>query len=122
MSILDKIMFWKHDDLKSEMDKGIGLDKTDINPDANLGLDLPEHKEMPIPPQQDLNQPSQDMAQPSHDMGFEGQKMQHYPQQPVMSPNRDMELIAAKLDALKATLDGISHRLENIERMAREGI
>ena len=44
---------------------------------------------------------------------------------PVFVPSpgaRDIEVVSAKLDAVKATLDSINQRLENIEKMAREGL
>jgi hypothetical protein len=35
---------------------------------------------------------------------------------------RDIEMLSAKLDALKAMLDNISRRLDALEKIAREGI
>ena len=43
----------------------------------------------------------------------------HPSQQTVMSENKDLEIISAKLDAIKATLESINHRIENLERIAR---
>jgi hypothetical protein len=41
------------------------------------------------------------------------------PPQESHSQNRDLELVSAKLDAIKAYLDTISQRLTNLERIAR---
>lgn len=49
---------------------------------------------------------------------FQGQ--QTY-QQNVASTNRDIELISAKLDALKATIESVNQRLAAIERYMDQG-
>lgn len=49
--------------------------------------------------------------------------LQSYPQQAEMkqlSLEKDIQLISAKLDSLKAILDNISQRLTNLERIAQE--
>ena len=45
---------------------------------------------------------------------------QRMPQQQMAQPHeREYEVLSAKLDALKAILDSINQRLENLERIAR---
>ena len=40
--------------------------------------------------------------------------------QPMPGKSRDVELISSKLDTIKANLDSINQRLENLERLAKE--
>ena len=91
-------------------------DIPDITRDQ-LGLDLQERSE---------DQPPIG-APPGFGMeGFSQQQGMQQPQQ-VQQPQqmqqpqheRDYEVLNAKIDALKAILDSINQRLENIERIAR---
>ena len=109
MTIMDKVLFWRHKDPEFDKPADLGLGQ-------NLGLDIPKQQAP------DVSQPHPMAGKMSEPEPLMSQPMQQYPQQPVISQNRDMELIAAKLDALKAMMENINHRLENIERMAKEGI
>ena len=52
--------------------------------------------------------------------GFTQEPMQQKPQPQMAQPHeREYEVLSAKLDALKAILDSINQRLENLERIAR---
>ncbi len=56
-------------------------------------------------PQQPFGAPMQPM-QPSNQM--------------EMTMTKDFEIVSSKLDMLKATLDGINQRLENLERLSQD--
>ena len=107
MSILDKVMFWKRDELGLKED--LALPKGNL-PTDELGLEssVPRTPQMPQP-------------EPRIE-SFEGARpyapAAPPPQPQFMGPNRDMELVSAKLDALKASLDSINQRLANLERVA----
>lgn len=47
-------------------------------------------------------------------------RMMAFPQQmqPPVSVSKDLEILSAKLDALKALLESINQRLQNLERIA----
>ena len=51
--------------------------------------------------------------------GMPGFKGGAQPQTAVQPLEREYEVLSAKLDALKAILDSINQRLENLERIAR---
>ena len=102
MSILDKVQFWKHS----------GLD------DLDLGLDKPMDLNTPgLPPQQESAppQPAPSIAQPR----FEEPSPRHAapPMNAVGAGSpKDLEMISAKLDTIRAMVENISQRLEMMER------
>ena len=61
---------------------------------------------------QQQSQPSQGFQQPM-------QSQFQYPQSSQFGSNPDLQLISAKLDAIKAYLDTINQRLANLEQVAR---
>jgi len=103
MGILGKLMFWKRDELG--LGSELAMPKGNF-PADELGMESPGLPRI---------QPMQ-AAEPS----FQEQPRPYMQQQPqyYYGPNRDLELVSAKLDALKATLDNISQRLANLERVA----
>lgn len=122
MAIMDKIFFWRHGALEREAEVEKAADLA-LGKDRALGLGEEQYEAGHVPPAQ----PPETLA-PEHRLGpmpeeepsFNAPKPSAF--QAAGAPNKDMEIISAKLDALKATLDNINHRLENIERIAREGI
>ena len=111
MSVLGKLKFWhKGDDLGLGDD--LAIPKGNL-PTDDLGLQSPG-----LPPRQS-GQPEMQQPEPRIE-SFEGAR-QYAPQpQPQSSygSNRDLELVSAKLDAIKASLDSINQRLANLERAA----
>jgi len=100
-------MFWKRDD-----DLGLGSDlhlPDDPGPSNSLAADT-----MGMPPAPQIPRPEPRIE------SFEGARPAPYqaPQQPYYGANKDLELVSAKLDALKATLDTMNQRLANLERVA----
>lgn len=85
----------------------------------DLGMNMPEQ-----PPTDFYGAPQQPQgygqpyAQP-YGAPESFQSQQTYQQSTV--PNRDMELISAKLDVLKATIDTMNQRLAAMERYFEEG-
>ncbi len=130
MGLLDKIMFWKEDeDLPSEAPP-LGLEKDNLG----LGLDQQQTGTGPtpsVPPEQEFEKPGvstppqfqqqQFQQQPRQQQQFQQQPRQQQPQQypQQQTSSKDLELISAKLDALKSSLDSMNQRLANLERLAR---
>ena len=143
MGLLDKIKFWKKDELDDFSDLGdfgMGDDKKDIAkpeptgvPEASdLGETTPKTsaKETPVTPSFEENVP-EGLPRPrsfeeSPSMPSTAEKPSQYPsyQQPLQhapltQDSKDLELISAKLDAMRATLESMNQRLANLERIAQ---
>jgi hypothetical protein len=97
MSIFDKLKFWGSKD-NLGLGDDLGLPKSGY-PADELGA-------QPFQPPQGLPQRNE----------FQHPRMESL--QPSYSSNKDMEVISAKLDALKATLDSINQRVAGLERVA----
>ncbi|MFH1181425.1 MAG: hypothetical protein V1702_00540 [Candidatus Woesearchaeota archaeon] len=119
MGIFDKLTFWKKkDDLALSNMGGLPGGMADISQmpgDDSFGADIGGMPGQPMgqyPPQQYSRQtyPQQQFQQPS----FSG-----YPSQQQYG-NRELEVVSAKLDALKAYMDSINQRLANLERLAEQ--
>ncbi|MBR9699659.1 hypothetical protein GOV09_04340 [Candidatus Woesearchaeota archaeon] len=120
MGFLGKLAFWK----KNEPDFGsdMGMPNTDFSAQNDLGLPKPDptaFQGVGDPEgQRSMNQSlSQQMAPDPRSTGYST-----FSQPPVQQQQQhngaDMEVVLAKLDALKASLDSINQRLQNIERIA----
>ena len=124
MGILDKLQFWKKDEID------------DLGP-------LPEMPSNPPMAEQGMHNMhgGGDLGIPE-DQPFQGQEMRVQPsqmppgmevqQQPIMQPtqlepkqdfmiSKDLEVINAKLDSIKSTIDSMNQRLSTIERQAEQG-
>ena len=103
MGIFGKLMFWRKND-------EIGLD--------NLGLNTQEPAPMQQPAYPDPSQPwMQQTQQPSPYYLQQQPQMESLQTSNLYAAGKQMELVSAKLDALKASLDSLSQRIANIERM-----
>ena len=124
MGILNKLRFWKKKDefnfpdLDNEFNKGFEGMK---DPTSGLGgtPDLGDG----------MNQNNQDLFVQgpqfrSEAMGSQQSRLQQRSLQggyPGSIPlQKDLELLSSKLDAIKALVDHINQRLENIERMQKQ--
>ncbi len=136
MGIFDKLAFWKKKD-DFDLGKDFGAD-LGLGPNDNFG-----GPDLGLPPQgrgpgRDLGLPSRNLGMPD-DTGFGnmGQGFQQAPpgrpapmQQPFGAPvqpsvterdyasNDKFEVVSAKLDAIRYTLDSINQRLRSLERVA----
>ena len=125
MGILNKILFWRHDDefdFDSLADKDLG--KAPLHDDP-LGLDQkPEGLEEAssfdeIGRQGDFSEtrPAYPSSSPSRP-----QASPFAARQPAAVPasmhDRDLELISSKLDTVKAILSSMDQRISNLERAA----
>jgi hypothetical protein len=133
MGVLDKLAFWKKkEDLGLGNDFGADLGAAPTGPD----LGMPQQPGMA----RDLGLPSRDLGMPE-DTGFGaaqpraqppaqppgqfspmqqpfGAPMQ--PQQPTQADYKSdkFEVVSAKLDSIRYTLESINQRLANLERIA----
>ncbi len=112
MGFFDKLVFWKK---KDELE--------------SLG-----QQNYPLPPGGDQwSQPQQSWSQPGLGQPYQQPAYQQaFPQQPFPSPysqpmdsmqgsaaytqGRQLELVSAKLEAIKAALDALNQRMANVER------
>ncbi len=106
MSIFGKLMFWKkHDEL--------GLDSMGIN--SGEAPILPE-----AAPQQNWSQPVSPYSQQQPSSFFPQQsspQIDAFQSSGSYAQSKQLEVISAKLDALKAAIDSLNQRLANIERI-----
>ncbi len=111
MSIFGKLKFWKRDDDLS-LGNELAMPKSAF-PQDELGLQSPG---LPQAPQMPLSEPRmesfQEPQRSSYSHPYAQQQQQYY------GSNRDLDLVVAKLDALRATLENINQRLANLERVA----
>lgn len=127
MSFFDKLMFWKKEPELPDLDEP-KLDEPfgDLEEPVGAGLS-PRHEPAPdfssgVPPGPQPGQPMRPFGSPA---SFPGQM----PASPVSAPpgvmpvsSKDLELINAKLDNVKAMLENINHRLSDIEALAKENL
>jgi hypothetical protein len=131
---LDKLKFWKKKDDFADLDKELGT--LNSNPKDTLGLQ-PNHDPMAGSNTGLDMQPKDDdysfgMTPPSQDDPFQRpqapqqplqQQQYHQPQQAVQqapqyqqTANTQMDLVVAKLDTIKVSIESINHRLLAVER------
>ncbi len=113
MGILNKLMFWRHDD---EMDFDT-LANSQFKPGKDpLGIDqeMPDFEEKsPFPEEHDLK--------PSPRPGSPYKQTVQQPAAfapPSEAIDKDLELISSKLDTIKAMLSSLDQRTANLERAA----
>ncbi len=105
MGIFDGLMFWKK---KEDTALGDNLALPESLP-ADIGA-MPADELAGFP-----QQPRQFQQQP----GFQEQpRMGSFQQKQSFTQNRDMELIAARLDAINAKLQSIEQRIAGLEKVA----
>ncbi len=109
-----KLTFWKKDPLADlKLPDNIGQDQTFNGPTNPSGLQDELALQTPQEPRFDSFAGSPERVMPARNP----YQRQEY-RQDTYSGNRDVELVLAKLDALKATLDSINQRVANLERVA----
>ena len=113
---------------KDESDSGSALPTTDSqhnNPfgdSHHLGLPSDHHSPSPVP--QEFNMHDSPPSAPSSfdelNKGVPQQQQSPHPQESskMASLEKDVALLGAKMDAVRAVLDSINNRLQNIERIA----
>jgi hypothetical protein len=127
MGIFGKLAFWKK---KEEPIPPLGEAPELGLPKDELGLKPPEGFEEPVaagiaPPGAPPGMPGpapMPGREPEPSPGISAPPGFRAQPPPPMAPppvSKDLELISAKLDALKASLDSVNQRLVNLERIAR---
>jgi len=140
MSVMDKLMFWKKEpDFGKDLDLGMkpdlgmgkgfdsglgqqgygnqGFDNSGMNNQNNLGLPSYDPALPNAAPQQNQFAPKPpSMAPPGFQASPAPQVQQSYQPQDVTS--KELEIVSAKLDALKMSIDMVNQRLANLERIA----
>ncbi len=124
MSFFSKLMFWKKSD-------ELGLDNLGLDQGAGAsaypgqGNAYPGQGNYGSYPQEPV-QPQQSWSQPVQPGGIGSPYQQQFqPQAPQMDPfqssgyaaGKQLEVVSAKLDALKAAIDSLNQRMANVERM-----
>ncbi len=120
MGVLNKMKFWKKDELDFDKIAQQEFDKSPFPPEP--GLDHPSGMETKDPfmsesePFSSSSQPilPSTKAQPWQ----EATSSYRAPPPPSHSGNLDLELINSKLDTIKAMLTSVEQRLANLERAA----
>ena len=111
--MFDKLKFWKKNDDFGDLDidKELGLDQENtLGLEAEKQEDTFQRPRMPKAFEEEKN---------TMNTPFEAPRVQPQPiQQPVAdnSIQKDMEIISAKLDALRSTMEAINHRLNSLEQ------
>jgi hypothetical protein len=122
MAVLDKIFFWRKKEepfpaerpplgLPGEEELGLKPMPEELEEPSAAGLAPPAHA--PPRPMPAYEPPETPAFSPAMPPGYAPQQMMPPP------ITKDLELISAKLDALKASLDNLNQRLANLERIAR---
>ena len=136
MGFGDKLKFWKkeEDDFSDLGDFGLGdipgpsaspagpaPEKTELFPDMNTpSQGISPGPMTPPPVQHPSTMPDMGAAeQKPESMGMAQQTFTSAPQTMQPTYNKDLELISAKLDSMKAMLENINQRLANPERIAK---
>ena len=117
MGILNKILFWRHDD-ELDFDKLADQQlKTGIKDDP-LGLDqhAPDFEERSPFSDQEQSRSTTVRGSPYKQTTFQQQPAAF--QQPAENIQKDLELISSKLDTIKAMLASLDQRTANLERAA----
>lgn len=129
IGITDKLKFWKKDDKKSRLDsKGM----PDLNSDNNLGNNSLTDN-MTKDPFDDLRDMHNPGLKEDNSQGFNphssNDPFSSQPKNPInMNKNntlnsqtrdKDIEVVSAKLDAIKAMLDNMNQRIIAIEEIAK---
>ncbi|MBI2144984.1 hypothetical protein HYU18_01540 [Candidatus Woesearchaeota archaeon] len=108
MGIFGKLLPWKRkDDLGLSDNLGLGgFGQPMAQPGQDLGLGLG-----PAPYEQ---QPG--MGGQFQQFGSQRPQMEAFQQERSYAANKDIEVVSAKLDAIKSALEALNQRLANIER------
>ena len=110
--MFDKLKFWKKNDDPLDTLEPMGNDPLGADPLGGISDPLGgKHEASPS-----FSQPG-GLGEPGG-LGM-GQPTQHYPEpQPQSQGGKDIEVISAKLDAIRAQMDVINQRLIKIEKIA----
>lgn len=135
-----KLAFWKKDEDDLGLDKDLAFGKDlgadpfatnhddftalDVNPLSNrppqvqnpMGMQQPMGSSNMPNSMQQMHQQQQQMFNPQQP--FQVQQTMQQPSGPVI--NRDFEVINAKIDGIKISLESMNQRLQNIEQIARD--
>ena len=115
MGILNKILFWRHDD---ELDFDALADqqlKTGIKDDP-LNPEQPDFEERSPFPDQEPSRPATIKGSPYKQTTFQQQPAAF--SQPLENITKDLELISSKLDTIKVMISSLDQRTANLERAA----
>ena len=126
--MFDSLKFWKKNDDMADL-SDIKLDMgSEMSAQPDMGAGQPPQD----PFSQQQQTPGFNQQQPQPEFGSQPPQ-QNFDVQPVQGTTnfaggagggdmqKDLEIISAKLDALKSSLESINQRLSNIERLAQQG-
>ena len=114
MGILNKILFWRHDD-ELDFDKLADQQlKTGLKDDPLL--DQPDFEERSPFPEQEPIRPTTARGSPYKQTTYQQPPTSF--SQSTENMQKDLELISSKLDTIKAMLSSLDQRTANLERAA----
>jgi len=127
MALLDKMKFWKKEEEPLAPPEGFGALEEEPGRLPGEGAEFPGGEPgVPGPALPPIEGTEQETGLPPELQGVDRQPptqarapIQQVPTQ--VPPQHQMEVISAKLDAIKASLDNINIRLERIERATPHG-
>ena len=124
------LWFGRKKEEAADFSKDLGVDLgQDFGQGFDQGYPPQQRDELGLPPSYGQNAsapeafspyPQQSMGQSFQSMPSSTTQRQFGSSQPYQQPtgsNRDIDLLASKLDAIKATLDAIDQRLKTVERL-----
>ncbi len=115
MGILNKLLFWRHDD-ELDFDKLADEQlKTGIKEDP-FGLNQDIEERSPFPEQEPLR-PTAPRGSPYKQTTYQQPQAPTF-SQPAENIQKDLELISSKLDTIKVMLSSLDQRTANLERAA----
>ena len=114
MGILNKLLFWRHDDELDFYRLANEQLKTGIKDDP-FGLNQPDIEERSPFPEEPVR-PTTARGSPYKQATFQPQAPA-FPQ-PTENITKDLELISSKLDTIKVMLSSLDQRTANLERAA----
>ena len=118
MGFLNKFKFWKKEDTFADLDKQLGTVQTNQTDDVlrshETGLDLGQQQEAAFP-SFSMEHPTE-KRMPSFERPEQYESVQVPQQMQSQNVQQQLELVAAKLDTIRVSLESINHRLVAVER------
>ena len=127
LGILDKVMFWKKKETPLGAEPGLGMEpglpkgempmEPGLPGEDNLGLRQGTGLPGETPTMEHSPMPSSPSPMPTSSLSAL-EEQQQFTQSSTVA--KDMEIISAKLDSIRATLENVNQRIAHLEKIASE--